>query len=189
MKYESCSRCLRANSPLCEKCQYSDLYLSNDKREYWYKLSENGHTRGPEYAFLLPYKGVYRESYVWTVGMNKWDFAENVLGAMKIRNFDYCPICDGLVSEKYGMYIDDPNEYTCQQCGFTFFRGGTRSVDPAQMEYLGLLGDYAMGPSAFAGSGVAGKFPLRKRTIGIFLKETMIGFIKYFRCSKKRNID
>lgn len=69
MKYTNCTYCRRKNSHLCNDCHNEDLLLVNDTRECYYINCEGDNYRGPVEAFLLPYKDVWPESYVWTSGM------------------------------------------------------------------------------------------------------------------------
>lgn len=140
MKYTNCTYCRRKNSHLCNDCHNEDLLLVNDTRECYYINCEGDNYRGPVEAFLLPYKDVWPESYVWTSGMEKWDFAGNVLDRRTLAvNFRYCPCCNG-VFEEHLLYPDDRESlYKCKKCGFEFSFGATRPCSCAQSEYAKLF--------------------------------------------------
>lgn len=136
MRYNECTKCRRINSNLCTNCKNASLFLTNDSRMFYYINCEREKRRGPVEAFLLPYKDVWPDSYVWTKGMENWDFAGKVLDRLTlIANFNYCPICNGTFDRQI-IYPDDRETmYRCRQCGFRFTYGATRMVSAKQREY------------------------------------------------------
>lgn len=137
LRFAECSRCRRINSHLCVGCQNASLQLVNDTRKFYYIHTEGESYKGPVEAFLLPYMGVFPDSYVWTQGMKNWDFAGNVFDTKLLTvNLDYCPMCSGTydVELPYSSIFDNTG-YKCRHCGFAFHHGGTRTFSSAQREY------------------------------------------------------
>lgn len=136
MKFQDCYQCRRANSHVCRDCQNAKHFLSNDTRKFYYINIEDTPHQGPVEAFLLPYKDVQIDSYVWTKGMKQWDFAGNVLDRRTLAvNFDYCPYCNGTFEREDYLPGYEP-VYKCLHCGFEFTYGGTRPHSKSQSEYL-----------------------------------------------------
>lgn len=135
MKFQECIQCRRANSHVCLDCQKAKHFLPNDTRRFYYINIEDAPRQGPVEAFLLPYKEVQIDSYVWTEGMKQWDFAGNVLDRRTLTvDYEYCPCCNGKLERDEPLPDYEP-VYECQNCGFTFSYGGTRQYSKSQMEY------------------------------------------------------
>lgn len=136
MKFQECVQCRRANSYVCQECRNANHFLANDTRKFYYINIEDAPHQGPVEAFLLPYKEVQIDSYVWTEGMKQWDFAGNVLDRRTLTvDYEYCPYCNGKF-ERHEPLPDYEPVYKCQNCGFTFSYGGTRQYSKSQMEYM-----------------------------------------------------
>lgn len=138
LKYRDCLNCRRANSHLCAVCQNASLFLINDTRKFYYINDTRVHYQGPVEAYLLPYVDVFVDSYLWTVGMTKWDFAGNILDGRTFRvNTRFCPKCNGtFVVHTQNENSDDPlHIYKCTRCGFVFRQGGIWMTSNAQRDY------------------------------------------------------
>lgn len=137
MKFQDCFHCRRANSHVCRDCQNANHFLSNDTRKFYYIIFEDDPHQGPVEAYLLPYKDVQIDSYIWTEGMNQWDFAGNVLDKrLLFVNHKYCPCCNGELEWNI-IYPDDRETiYKCKDCGFEFSYGATRMCSKLQGEYI-----------------------------------------------------
>lgn len=138
MKFQECFQCRRANSHVCRDCQKAKHFLSNDTRKFYYINIEDAPRQGPVEAFLLPYKEVQIDSYVWTEGMKQWDFAGNVLDRRTLAvEFDFCPCCNGEF-ERHDQYPYDEETivYKCKNCGFCFNCGGVRPQSELQFKYV-----------------------------------------------------
>lgn len=87
---------------------------------------------------MLPYEDVCLESYVWTEGMDNWDFAGNLLDSRILaKKHQYCPVCDGNISFAYESHpIDNDGFYRCEKCGFEFWADGTKAISEDQGKYL-----------------------------------------------------
>ena len=135
VKFQECLHCRRANSHVCGDCQKAKHFLPNDTRKFYYINIKDAPYQGPVEAFLLPYKDVQIDSYLWTEGMNQWDFAGNVLDERSLAvDYDYCPCCNGKLERDESLPDYEP-VYKCKNCGFSFDYGGTRPSSKSQMEY------------------------------------------------------